>query len=686
MADDPLRYFRVEAKELAEQLQKGVLELEQGGGAQAMQRMLRAAHTLKGAARVVKQREIADLAHALEDALAPYRQAPNNLEPDVISSLLERVDAIDDRASRLAPAPAPSAASRAADPAPERPSAAQEPFRTVHADVDEMDALIESIAEAHVQLGSVRRSFTDIERARGLSELLCDQLAAHQRELRGGGSGLRVGYAVAEELRGVLARVDRTLALSIDHAERELAQVQGAARGLRLLPVSELFATCERAVRDAAQALGKQVRVETEGGNVRLEADALLLLQGALIQLSRNAVAHGIERPAERIAAGKPAHGTIRFEIKRRGDRVACTCRDDGRGVDLEAVRDAAARRGLLSPHDQPSASQLVEILLDGGITTARHVTEVSGRGVGLDVVREAIRQLSGEVSMGTEPGRGSWFELIVPMSLASFAALRVRAGDVVAAIPLDAVQRTMRIEARDIMDAPEGQRVVFAGESLPFMPLISALGWDDPNAYGASWASVVVEAGGQRVAIGTDRLLDTTHAMLKPLGRYAPARACVAGAALDREGMPELVLEPEGLVAAVLSGAARASSDVRRRPCVLVIDDSLTTRMLEQSILESAGYEVAVAASAEEGLEAALARRFDLCLVDVEMPGMNGFELVARMRADPKLSDTPAILVTSRNAPEDRARGLAVGARGYIVKSEFDQVALLALIRSLLR
>jgi len=697
MADDPFKYFRIEAKELADQLQKGVLELEQGGGARAVQRLLRAAHTLKGAARVVKQREIADTAHALEDTLGPYRDGDAAVSAEAIAALLGYVDTIAKLAATLAspvPAPvvkhdhAPAQATRTAEPSP------SDAFRTVRADVAEMDALLDSVAEAHVQLSAVRESFTDIERAHGLSELLCDQVAARQREQRAlpsagqPGTSLLAVYSVAEELRSVLGRVERQLSLAIDQAERELLQVRSAAQGMRLLPVSVLFAACERAARDAAHALGKQVRVETEGGNVRLEADALLVLQSALIQLTRNAVAHGIELPEERQRAGKPVHGTIRFEIKRRGERVACICRDDGRGIDLDAVRGAAVRRGLIAATASPSTSELIDILLDGGITTTKRVTEVSGRGVGLDVVREAAQRLSGSVSMGTTQRQGTWTELVVPMALASFAALRVQAGDTIAAIPMDAIERTLRIDAREIAHASTGQQIIVEGHALPFMPLAAALGLHStPSAPAASWSSVIIKAADTRVAIGADRLLDTTHAVLKPLGAYAPASPCIAGALLDARGAPELVLEPEGLVAAVLRGTGRAASDQRKRHAVLVIDDSLTTRMLEQSILESAGYDVEVAASGEEGLEKALQdNRYALFLCDVEMPGIDGFEFVARTQHDPRLRDTPAILVTSRNAPEDRARGVKVGARGYIVKSEFDQVALLGLIQSLLR
>jgi len=265
---------------------------------------------------------------------------------------------------------------------------------------------------------------------------------------------------------------------------------------------------------------------------------------------------------------------------------------------------------------------------------------------------------------------------------------LRAQAGESTVAIPLDAIERTLRINARDVELTDGRQEVVLDGKPLPFIPLATLLGTQRAGAVTpASWSTVIVSTAQGRAAVGVDRLLDTTHAVLKPLGRYAPAKPFVAGATLSSRGAAELVLEPSELVHAVAQGRAPAASGPHKRGAVLVIDDSLTTRMLEQSILESAGYEVGVAASAEEGLQAARReRRYDLFLVDVEMPGMDGFELVTRVRADPRLKDTPAILVTSRNAPEARARGAAVGADGYIVKSEFDQVALLKLIASLVR
>jgi two-component system, chemotaxis family, sensor kinase CheA len=262
-----------------------------------------------------------------------------------------------------------------------------------------------------------------------------------------------------------------------------------------------------------------------------------------------------------------------------------------------------------------------------------------------------------------------------------------VQASELTVAIPLDAVRRTLRVRQDELAVAPEGQRLVFDGQPIPFRPLAQAIGLSQPTVDPhATWSTVIVQAGSALAAFGADRLVGTTQAVLRPLTRYAPSHRSVGGASLDAEGRPQLVLDPEGLVSSALADerVRPALGAPRRPPPVLVIDDSLTTRMLEQGILESAGYEVELACSAEEALEMAQGRRYSLFLVDVEMPGMDGFSFVARTRSDPVLRDTPAILVTSRDSPEDRLRGEQVGASAYMVKSEFDQVALLGRMKAL--
>jgi two-component system chemotaxis sensor kinase CheA len=364
-------------------------------------------------------------------------------------------------------------------------------------------------------------------------------------------------------------------------------------------------------------------------------------------------------------------------------------CHDDGGGLDLDSIRQAVSQRGVSGPDARHAdATTLIRLLLQGGITTSETVTEVSGRGVGLDVVREAIERLGGEVAVRTERGQGTVFELVVPSSLSALEVLIVGAdGHGEVAIPLDAVHGTAQISAHEILPAPPGAAVLYREQAVSFMALSAVL--DGVHRPIRDRSNIVVLAGVDGLAaIGVDRLLGTANLVARPLPDELRTSAIIAGAAFDAEGNPQLILDAESIITAVQRGAsiqAEAAPAVAR-PRILVIDDSLTTRMLEQSILESAGYEVDVALSAEEGLKVAHRTRYALFLVDVEMPGMDGFTFVEKIRSDQALHNIPAILVTSRAAPEDFQRGRDVGSQGYIVKSEFDQARLLALIKPLVR
>jgi len=309
-------------------------------------------------------------------------------------------------------------------------------------------------------------------------------------------------------------------------------------------------------------------------------------------------------------------------------------------------------------------------------------VTEIAGRGIGLDIVRVIVERLGGNVSVETERSKGTGFELSVPLSLASIDALVIEAGDTEAAIPLDAVRTTLLLAPEAVSRAATGEvSVLYEEQAIPFLWLPQVLA-NRPFAI-RKCPTVIVAASSGLVAVGVDFLRGLARTVVRPLSALAPAGPVVAGASLDAEGNPRLVLNPDGLLAEAQYGIMKPEPPPVRHP-VLIVDDSLTTRMLEQSILGSAGYDVDLATSAEEGLEMAARRRYALFLVDVEMPGMDGFGFVARTRADPALHDIPAVLVTSRAEPEDRQRGRDAGARGYIVKGEFDQAELLALIRNL--
>lgn len=682
MSQDPYRYFRVEARETLDSLGKAVMDLEKGPAPAHISRILRLAHTLKGAARVVKQREIADSAHAIEDALAPFRESSLPVSSDQIELVLRMLDEIAARVTALTPPPEPAAGGTAARTQPD------EVFRTVRADVAEVDGLLEGIAETHVGLGVLRKHFGEVDRLRQLVDRLEGQVGTPQAQPIRGGDGKRDDgiRLIANELRTLSDGLGHNLRSGAEQIDRELRQVRDAAEQMRLVPAGTLFTSLERTARDAAQALGKSVAFEGRSGEVRLDAHVLAPVQTALQHIVRNAVTHGIERATDRIGAGKPAEGRVTLQVARRGRRVAFICMDDGRGVDLDAVRRVVrAKDALRTGGRDAGARDLLPLLLKGGISTTHTVTEVSGRGIGMDVVREVAERLGGDVSMGSEPGRGTTVELVVPVSLASLDGLVVQAAGTTATIPLDAVQQALRVPPSELTRSKDGDSVVHEGKVIPFVPLSRVLSVPASPASGNKvWTAVVVRGAAGAAAFGVERLLGTANVVLQPLPGLAPGSPVVTGASLDVDGIPQLVLDPDALVVEAGHAATAPSEPEAPSAPLLIIDDSLTTRMLERSILESAGFEVDVATSGEEALEKARRRRYGLFLVDVEMPGMDGFAFIESVRADPALAMVPSILVTSRSSSKDRLRGEEVGARAYMAKDEFDQGALLKRIREL--
>lgn len=623
MSADRYKYFRIEAREIVDGLAKGLLDLEKHADAELVARLLRLAHTLKGAARIVKHRELAEMSHAIEDALAPLREAPVARRLDDALALVDQMSVL---VATLPSAETPKPVAKAA-PAP----VVVEPMSTMpRVDAAAIDDVLGGLGEVH---------------------------------------------QIVSRLRAI--RDPRELERGLERLDREVRDVRYAVEQLRLLPASSMFASLERTARDAAVAAGKQVVLRGSGGEVRLDGQTLSALHAPLVQLVRNAVVHGIEVPSAR--GTKPAQGTISIDVRLHGGMASVSCRDDGRGIDYEAVRRAAIKRGITDPLDD---SQLLALLLHGGITTSAQLTELSGRGIGLDLVRATAAELGGNVT-ATTGAAGTEITLTVPASLAAISCLVVESGPRTAAIPLSSVRRVSRLEASTVSRAPGHLSIAYDDIAIPFASLSSLLGGnhqDHPTF-------LVIEHGGELAGLGVQRTLGVDEVVMRAPPRGVALDPIVRGLALDAEGLPRPVLEPTALIAAIRrTPPASDTPETARALPILVVDDSLTTRMLEQSILESAGYDVELATSGEEALNLLAQHEYGLMLVDVEMPGMDGFSVIAELRSRPETATLPAILVTSRNAPEDLERGVAVGATGYVVKSEFDQVELLALIRNLVR
>jgi len=683
---DPYKYFRTEARELLEGLQRGVAGLESTDRApDIIPSLLRLAHTLKGAARVVRLPAISDLTHQLEDILASCRENTEPPSREQLSNLHRLLEAI---ATSLAGIDQPAAPVETPTAAPPAAGATPTLLDTIRLQVAEVDAVLAGVVETSAELAALRTDFRGFEHATRQARLL-QALVARSRagafEHETSSRLQRDAGDLAVGIEGVRQRV----ADHVEHLGRDLQRLHEDTGRLRLIPTEALWTFLERAVRDAAQNLGKRVRFDPGSRTPRLDTPVFAGLQEALLHLVRNAIAHGIESESARLAAGKPAEGCIRVRIVHGTGRLHVVCEDDGRGIDTQAVGRAAETKGWLAAGSAGSLdmSAAIRLLLRGGVTTTKTATEMSGRGVGLDVVRTAMARLGGELTINSTPGRGTVVALDVPVVLSAIEALAVECGGAQILLPLESVQRVMRTEASAIHRSAQGEELRVGSAVIPYAALHRLVPSPTGNVRpGRRHVNVVIiqgEAG--TAAVGVDRLLGATEAVVRPLPALADAAAHVAGASLGADGAPRLVLDARALAVAIGATEAEGVAPVAARRPILVVDDSLTTRMLEQSILESAGYLVDLAVSGEDALRRLRERHYSLLLVDVEMPGMDGFALIEQLRLDPAWREIPAILVTSRESQHDRQRGLAVGAQDYVIKGEFDQRRLLRRIGELL-
>lgn len=668
---DPYRYFRIEARELLDAIGAALMRLERGADLTLTQEILRHAHTLKGAARVVRQAEIGRLAHALEDLLAGgVAEAPSSVGEaftllERMRALLERLDA--PQAEAGPPTPHPGEPVRS-------PKAA-----AARLDLGTADDLLERARRTAV--GSVRsRAFASD--AMAILRRASERLASVQRRVDL--EALAATWTELDDDLDAIASLLRSMDAELDEQVREGAELEAAISEVRLVSMEALAQELEQLARASAEAVGKPVRVIVSGAETRIDAGVLAGLRAAMRHLVQNAIAHGIEPESGRIGAQKDPVGQVALRFEAHGHRVHAICADDGAGIDEAAVRRVLSERGAEVPAEIGRA-ELLDLVFTSGFSTAQRVDEIAGRGVGLDAVAAAVTELNGEVQLDSSAGRGTTVRVIVPISQVSTRALALDVGGRAIYVPLDNVAKVLRVEPGSVSVQADRERILLDGEAIPFMAASRLLAGASVESNGLAGTAVVLQAGRRRAAIGVAHVRGVRPIVTRVLPDRFEVAPVVAGAAISASGVPELVLATIPTIEAVARGLPQPRREQAKiRLPILVVDDSLTTRMLEKGILESAGYEVDLAVSAEQAIEMARQRRYGLFLVDVEMPGMDGFGLVAYMRDDPELASVPAILVTSRSSEDDARRGRASGARGYIVKSEFDQNRLLETIGSL--
>jgi two-component system chemotaxis sensor kinase CheA len=687
-----LATFRIEAQE---HLQTIAGELEtiarDPQALTSLEGLLRAMHTLKGAARSVGFTEFENACHRCEsmiNVLMRRGTAPSSSE---ISTLQEAGDTLagvnagtldPELLARVAPEPG-------GDAAPPKPEAVAEPPRetmpapsavqdTIRVEVGRLDHVV-TLAEAllspklasdeHVRLA--RGIADEIERFRGTVAL------EHRDELR----SLEIQ---ARQLVAVLRQDSHTLRTTVDDLNEEMRRV-------RMMPAASIFGAFPLMVRDLCRETGKEVDWHVVGADLEIDRKVLELVKDPLIHMVRNAVDHGVEPPDAREAAGKPRRGRITVTVApSENGRISIDVADDGRGFAHDALRDAVVRSRLASAEHVAGLSDadVAELAYSAGVSTSPVITTISGHGRGLAIVRERIERVEGSISTRSTPGAGTVIRLEFPASIVTYRGLLVQSGGQRFLLPLDAVEHVFAVPNEDIQPALDSGSLAVGARTLPFASLGSMLGLPQVVLPDERLRPCVMVRSGERTGVlVVGEVVGEYEVVIKDLRPPLLRVRNILAVGLLGTGELVPVLRPLDVLTSIhqqMTVHRPVAATAPRALRVLVVDDSVTTRTMERNLFEAAGYAVRVAADGADAWTILQTEELDVVVSDVDMPRMNGFELTAHIRNEPRFSELPVILVTALEGREDKEQGIRVGANAYVLKSGFNQANLLDIVRRL--
>ncbi|MGV3663667.1 MAG: hybrid sensor histidine kinase/response regulator [Prosthecobacter sp.] len=652
----------------------------------------RMAHSMKGSARVCDLGAVEGIAHQMENILSDLTKGSARPTPELRAQLEAHANAAEDAmaeglAEALAPAAAPvvsvSATESATAPAPaaSNASTAHDSLRIRSSLLDELlqsSGLLLAEATRQEEVGRQLDVLTgELERLRRL---------VHQDRFEPGDLRFHV-REVGKNLQTIRERQQRG-----SRQMRVLSgQLQEHVGRICMVPVGSVFEGFPKMMRDLAAEMGKTVHFSMSGTDSLADRGVLQALKEPVMHALRNALSHGIEPPAQRRAVQKPETGEVRLHLHVDGRFLNLTLQDDGRGVDVARVRQKAAQAGIITTAEaaQLSNEAAVDLIFHSGLSTAQQVTNVSGRGMGLSVVRERVAAFQGTTRMVSQPGQGSTLEIRVPVSISAHRLLLLRAAGQVFALPLGTLKAVLRVDEVQVVD---GRSIIlWEGASVPVTTAAEAAGQAPRITRGEDGQIQIALLQGQRpLALHVEAFLGEIHALVRPLPFPAALSPHFSGGIVTDEGTVVLVLNPQTLADRCRTtplaedAAPSAPAQAAQRATILVVDDSFTARTLQKSILETAGYHVRTAEDGRAALTVLHSGEVALVVSDVQMPHVNGFELLATMKSQPALAKIPLILVTSLSSQEDQERGLALGADAYIVKERFDHQELLGVVRQL--
>lgn len=722
--------YIAESTEQVDRIIGNLMNLEHGWDTEAAEGVFRDAHSLKGASSSLGLYDLENLAHNLEEVLGGLRHRRKPLPAELLDACIAAMDAAkqrftgiaaDDDTGKAGVLQATAALGRfvgkvdTADlsvqgqvqvdpdgfvtvlPAPEAdvfrpPGAAQaseHPAARDGLDDGVIRVSTRRITGLEQCLGDMRTLQGRLDRRLSEAQKSCqalDDVVYRRRHAAGNGRQNKLDLVGLLDLQRALSALRRGLREDVESLQQSATTLGEDLDAMRMVDVTSLSTGLAQAVREAGRRTGRVAQMEFDGAGVQVDRRLLEEIKHPLLHLVRNAVAHGIETPAERQGAGKEDAGRVRVRFLSMGAQICVCVQDDGRGIHVETVQQRAVELGLVSAAQaaEMSSLQTFELLFRPGFSTTAEVNEISGRGVGLDVVRDAVTRMRGHVRVESTLGQGTIFTLQLPLSIASCEALLLREGAQTLALPLNDVATVARVPFGDLHKL--GGRMFYETEDgpVPLAELSSILGM--PSMGRTQWNALIVVLGpkGKQGGLLCEDVLSIQPIVLRPLPNELQAIELLNGVSVSPSGTPYFVLASHVLLDAVHAVKSRALQQGAPRT-ILVADDSLTTRSLLRSTLEASGFVVLTAADGDEALRLAETHELHLVVSDVRMPRLDGFELTQRLRARPQTREVPVVLFSALDSAEERDRGPAAGANAYISKSEFDRGVLIDVVNQLL-
>ncbi|HTO98314.1 MAG TPA: response regulator [Myxococcales bacterium] len=684
-----LEGFVDESQEIYDRVTRSLMALEKSPAqGSSFDELARGLHTLKGSAATLGLSELADFAHRMEDVVLPLRGSAQPLPGPISDALLNTLDVwmarlrataaktdLPDLSPGFALLDSVKPAAAAGKKEKHGKRAAEPPPAKVAVPVPDDTAVPVAPAANDDTQGdswrvSTRQVISLLHEVERLREVRL-RLEERRRELDRALHQLsRLGIqGETAEARALLLGIRRSLGADGEEASDIVASMEDGLKAISTMPVRTVIEPLRRAVRDLCKATGKEARLSVAGGEVSLDRRVLEQLRGPLVHLVRNAVDHGLEMPEVRERAGKHREGALHIRVEQQGNMLFIEVADDGAGLDVEQIREAALRRALVPAEElaNMTVQQLHQLVFRPGFSTKLEASEFSGRGVGLDVVRNQIQALQGQVEVQSVPGQGARFILILPADLGSSPVLVVRCGEHELGLPMAAIESSRAARSQELRSGRTKVQLEHREQLVPVQDLGALLGLRQPEIPAEGQPLLIVQSQGRRLALSVDEVMGDKELVIRPLPVEVRDLPAYQGAATLARGELVLILRPDWLA----NTDRRAESGLGGTRRALVVDDSLTARALHRTALETGGFLVHTASNARQALEQLRHSAYDIMVCDIGMEEMDGYELTAAVRQRPETDAMPILLVSARDSDTDRQRGLAVGADGFLTKKD---------------